>query len=90
MGNLQIVQVQKTGFKSVQLANCALWSRCVKHVENMHYLHDPKDVEEALANPKAHWDNLEDRKARLWGVDTRLQGWSTLNECVGEYGAWEC
>ena len=46
----------------------------MKYVENMHYLHNPKDVEEALAHPKAHWDNLEDRKARLQGVDTRLQG----------------
>ena len=43
-------------------------------------------MEEALANPKAHWDDLEDRKARLQGVDTRLQGQSTLDECVEEYG----
>ena len=44
----------------------------MKHVENVHYLHDPKDVEEALANPKAQWDDLEDRKARLRGVETQL------------------
>ena len=54
-------------------------------MENVHYLHDLKDVEKALSNPKAHWDDLEDRKARLWGVDTRLQGWSTLDECMEEY-----
>ena len=55
-------------------------------MENVHYLQDPKDVEEALANPKAHWDDLEDRKARLHGVLTLLQGQPTLNECVEEYG----
>ena len=69
-----------------KISNCASWSGCVKHVENVHYLHDPKDVEEALTNPKAHWDDLEDRKARLQGVDTRLQGQSTLDECMEEYG----
>ena len=53
----------------------------MKHVENVHYLHDPKDVEEALANLKAHWGDLEDRKARLRGVGTQLQGQSTLNGC---------
>ena len=58
----------------------------MKHVENVHYLHDRKDVEEALANPKAHWDDLEDKKARLRVVDTRLQGQSTLDERVEEYG----
>ena len=69
-----------------KISNCASWSASVKHVENVHYLHDPKDVEEALANPKAHWDDLEDRKARLQWVDTQLQGQSTLEECVEESG----
>ena len=69
-----------------KISNCALWCGCVKHVENMHYLHDAKDVEEALAHRKAHWDDLEDGKARLWGVDTQLQGQSTLDKCVEEYG----
>ena len=41
-----------------KISNCISWSGCVKHVENVHYLHDPKDVEESLANPKAHWDDL--------------------------------
>ena len=31
-------------------------------MENVHYLYNPKDVEEALANPKAHWNDLEDRR----------------------------
>ena len=44
-------------------SNCPSWSRCVKHVENIHYLLDTKDLEEALANQKAHWNNL--RKVRL-------------------------
>ena len=69
-----------------KISNCALWSGCVKHAENMHYLHDLKDVEEALANPKAQLDDLEDRKARLWEVDTRLQGQRMLDKCVEEYG----
>ena len=46
----------------------------MKHVQNVHYLHDLKEAEEALANPKAHWDDLEDKKVRLRGVETRLQG----------------
>ena len=54
-------------------------------MENVHYLHDSKDVEEALTNPKAHWDDLEDRKARLHGVETRFQGQSMLDECMEEY-----
>ena len=69
-----------------KISNCPLWSGCVKHVENLHYLHDPKGLKEALANPKAHWGDLEDRKARLRGVETRLQGQSTMDECVEEYG----
>ena len=52
------------GVKS-KIYNYALWFGCMKHIENVHYLHDPKDAEEALTNPKAHWDDLEDRKARL-------------------------
>ena len=69
-----------------KISYCASWSGYVKHMESMHYLHNPKDVEEAPTNSKAHWDNLEDRKARLRGVDTQLQGQSTLDECVEEYG----
>ena len=90
MGNLQIVQVENLDFKALgvktKISNCASWFGCVKHVENMHYLHGPKNVEEALPNLEAHWDDLEDRKARLRGLDTRLQGQSTLDECVEEYG----
>ena len=89
MGNLQIVQVQKPGFQAFgvksKISNCASLFGRVKHAENMHYLHDLKDVEEALAKPKAHWPDLEDRKARLWGLDTRLQGQSTLDECMEKY-----
>ena len=58
----------------------------MKHVQNTHFLHTLKEIDEAIANPKAHWDNLEDRKARLHGVESRLQGQSTLDECVEEYG----
>ena len=89
MGSLQIVQVQKPGFQIVwceeKNSNCASCSGCVKNVKNEQYLHVPKDVEEAFANPKAHWDGLEDRKVRLHGVETRLQGQRPLDECVEEY-----
>ena len=66
--------------------NCLSWSRCVKHVENIHYLLDPKDLEEVLANLKAHWHNLEETKARKHGLETRYQAQSTLDECVEEFG----
>ena len=49
-------------------------------------MNDPEGLEQALANPTAHWDNLEDRKAKLHGGGTWLQGQSTLAECVEEYG----
>ena len=90
MGNLHIVQVQKPadarayGVKT-KITNCPSWTGCVKHVQNTHFLHTPLEIDEAVANPKAHWDNLEDRKARLRGVESRLQGQSTLDECVEEY-----
>ena len=85
----KLCKYKKPGFKAfsvkTKISNCGSWSGCVKHVENVHYLDDLKDVEEALTNPKAHWDDLEDRKARLWGVNTRIQGQSTLDECMEEY-----
>ena len=34
-------------------------------------LHTLEEIDEAVANLKAHWDNLEDRKARLCGVESR-------------------
>ena len=49
-------------------------------------LHTPEEIDKAVANPKAHWDNLEDRKVRLRVVESRLQGQSTLDECMEEYG----
>ena len=55
-------------------------------MENIHYLLDPKDLEEALADRKAHWDNLEESKARKRGIETRYQGQSTLDECMEEFG----
>ena len=58
----------------------------MKHVENTHCLHTSGEIDEAVADPKAHWDNLEDNKAREHGVETRHQGQSTLDECVLEYG----
>ena len=73
-----------------KISNCASWSRCVKHVENVHYLHDPKDVEEALANPKAHWDDLEDRKARLQGGGHPVTRAEHVGRVHGRIRAWEC
>ena len=68
-----------------KITNCPSWTGCVKHVQNMHFLHTPEEIDEAIANPKVHWDNLEDRKARLCGVESRLQGPSTLDEYVEEH-----
>ena len=62
----------------------------MEHVENVHYLHDPKDVEEALTNPKAHWDNLEDRKARLRGGRHLVTRAEHVGRVRGRIGAWEC
>ena len=81
------MQVQKPRFGvKTKIPNCVAWFGCVKYVENLHYLHDLKDLEEAVPNPQAHGDDLEDRKARFHGVDNQLQGQSTLDECVEEYG----
>ena len=66
--------------------NCASWSGCVKHAQNIHYLEDPNDVEEVLADPKAHWDSLEESKARKHAIETRYQGQSRLDKCVEEFG----
>ena len=48
-------------------SNCPSWTACIKYVENIHYLLDQKDLEEALADPKAHWDSLEESKGRKHG-----------------------
>ena len=89
MGNLQIVLVQNPKTKAygvkTKITHCPSWIGCVKHVENTHYLHTPEEIDEAVANHKAHWDNLEDKKARERGVETRHQGQSTLDECMQEY-----
>ena len=66
--------------------NCLSRTRCIKYVENIHRLLDPKDLEEALADPKAHVDSLEESKARKHGIETRSLGQSTLDECVEEFG----
>ena len=68
-----------------KITHCPSWIGCVKLVENTHCLHTPKEIDEAVANPKAHWNNLEDKKARERGVQTRHQGQSTLDECAPEY-----
>ena len=54
---------------------------CLEHA----LLHTPEEIDEAVSDPQAHWDNLEDRKAGLREVESRLQGQSTLDECVEEY-----
>ena len=66
--------------------NCPLWTECIKHVENIHYLLDQKDLEEVLADPKARWDILEESKARKRGIETRYHGQSTLDDSVEEFG----
>ena len=65
--------------------NCPSWARCIKHVECIHYSLDKKDLEEVLIDPKAHWDSLEESKARKHGMETWYQGQSTLDDCVEEF-----
>ena len=77
--------VKPLGVKT-KITHCPSWTGCVKHVENTHCLHTPEEIDEAVADPKAHWDNLEDKKAKERGVETRHQGQSTLDECSPEYG----
>ena len=77
--------VKPLGVKT-KTTHCPSWTGCVKHVENRHCLHTPEEIDEAITDPKAHWDNLEDKKARERGVETRHQGQSTLDECMPEYG----
>ena len=67
-------------------SNCPSWTRCIKHVENIHYFLDQKDLEEARTNPKAHWDSLEESKPRKYRIETWYQGQSTLDNCVEEFG----
>ena len=76
--------VKLLGVKT-KTTHCPSWTGCVKHVENRHCLHTLEEIDEALADPKAHWDNLEDKKAREPGLETWHQGQSTLDECVLEY-----
>ena len=45
--------VKPLGVKT-KTTNCTSWTGCVKHVENRHCLHTPEEIDEALANPKAH------------------------------------
>ena len=65
--------------------NCPSWTRCIKHVENIHYLLNRKDLDKALVDPKAHWDSLEESKARKHGIETQYQGQSMLDDCVEEF-----
>ena len=76
--------VKPLGVKT-KITHCLSWTGCVKHVENTHCLHTPEEIDEAIANPIAHWDHLEDKKAREHEVETRHQGQSMLDECVLEY-----
>ena len=72
----------------IKAGNCLSWSGCIKHVENIHCLLDPKDLEEALPNLKVHWNSLEESKARKCTIETRFQGQSTLDDCIEEFGRW--
>ena len=76
--------VKPLGVKT-KITHCSPWTGCVKHVENSYCLHTLEEIDEALADSKTHWDNLEDKKARERGVETQHQGQSMLDECVPEY-----
>ena len=70
----------------MKLSNYPSWTGCIEHVENIHYFLDRKDLEEVLADPKAHGDNLEESKARKFRIETWNQGQNTLDDCVEEFG----
>ena len=55
-------------------------------MEDIHYLLNQKDLEEALVEPKAHWDCLEESKAKKRGIETRYQGQSTLDDSAQGLG----
>ena len=55
-------------------------------MENIHCLLEPKDLEEDLVDPKAHWDILEECKVRERRIETWYQRQSTLDGCVEEFG----
>ena len=43
-------------------------------MEIIQRLLDPKGLKEALANPEARWDRVEENKARRHGIETRIKG----------------
>ena len=47
---------------------------------------DPKNLEEALMDPKTRWDSLEESKARKCGIETRFERQSMLDKSVEESG----
>ena len=58
----------------------------MKHVENVYYLHDPRmwrKLSQTLKIIRTIW---KIGRQGCEGLDTRLQGQSTLDECVEEYG----
>ena len=57
--------------------NCLSWTECIKHMENIHYFLDQKDLEETLADLRVHWDSLEESMARKRRIETEYQGQST-------------
>ena len=47
---------------------------------------DTKYLEEVLTNPKAHWDTLEESKARKRIIATQFQGKNMLDDYGEEFG----
>ena len=90
MGNLHICRYKNPDARAygvkTKITKCPSWIGYVKHVQNTHFLHTLEEIDEAVADPKAHWDNLEDRKGRLHAVESLLQGENTLDEGIEEYG----
>ena len=70
----------------MKLGNCLSWSECVQHIEDILYLVDSKYLEEALTDPKVHWDTSEESKVKKCAFETQFQGQSTLDDCVGKCG----
>ena len=62
------------------------FKRNISFLANTHCLHTPEEIDEAIADPKAHWEQFGRQEDEGAGLETRHQGQSTLDECMPEYG----
>ena len=77
--------------EKTKITHCPLWDwMCETCGEHALFAHPKGNWWSLSLIQKAHWDNLEDKKARKSGVETRHEGQSTLDDCVQGILALEC